>query len=227
MTNNPINDVVLSGIDQHLPARQAEKDFFRKVDEIIQQSIEDANPRAGFDAMESLLSVSRVSGLALAKFIYTFKHQWKVFELRDSFEKLASEKLGLEPVTIKRYYRVWKLLVEAEIPKEYKDKLQLLSLKSLIPISSLVEQGFEIENKDWARLANAPDPTTVSKIIREIKGVEPKKGSLQAEWEAESKTLTAWKDGKPHFIYLTYDEKDEVVLAMLERLFGDGRVMEK
>lgn len=226
MSTDPISNIVVSGLDQTLPVRQAEKEIYAKVDVIIQEAVEEGNPRKGFQAMEGLLSVGRVAGLALAKFIYIFKFQWSKFNSPHSFEQEAEEYLGLQAITIKRYYRVWKMLVEGEIPKEYLEKLKLLPMRSLIPISNLQEQGYEAEDKDWLRLSNAPDLASINKIIREIKGTEPRKGSIQGEWDAEQRQLTVWKDGKPHFVGFQYDERDEVVVAFLTRLF-DGKVMEK
>lgn len=224
--SDPISNIVIGGIDQTLPVKQGEKEILERVDSIIARSVENGDPELGFMAMESLMGVGRVSGLALAKFVYTFKHQWSKFNSRSTFESQAEDRLGVQPVTIKRYNRVWTMLVEAEIPKEYKDKLKLLPMKSLIAISSMLEQGFDVEGKDWVRLVNAPDINTVNKIIREIKKVKPKDGSLQIEWHPEQKQLVGWKSGKPTSIYLNYDENDPTAIAMLERLFS-GKTLEK
>ena len=108
------------------------------------------------------------------------------------------------------------------------DNLKLLSIKSLVLIASTWKQGWEFEPHHWMMLSNAPDHTTVAKIIREtIKKVEPKAGTLQMEWSPEEMKVTGWKDGKPHAIYFQYDTDDAVCVQMLERLFGDGRALEK
>lgn len=222
-----VNEIIVSGLDQTLPIRRAEHDLLERVDRIVEESVEKNDPERGFDAMESLLGMNRASGKALAKFIYTYIHVWEKFGSQFTFESVAEERLGLQKVTVQRYFRVWKLLVETEMPREYREKLQLLPMRSLVPIANLVEQGYELEDRDWLKLANAPDVATVNAIIREIKGVEPKANSLQMEWDIASKTLTAWKNGRPHEIYFTFDENDPTVLQALERLFGSGKVMVK
>ena len=227
MQIDTVNDVIISGLDQILPMEQAQRDILGRVDEVIQYSISEGSPRKAFDAMRSLLGVGRISGLAASKFIYVFKSQWKNFNQSSSFDDAASDELGIGKVTVKRYFNVWEMLVSGDIPLEYRNKLMLFPIKSLIPIANLLAQGHEVENTDWLRLSNAPDLVSIGKIIRDIKGVEPKKGSLQIEWDEEGKVITGWKDGKPTNIYLTYNEDDPMVKVILERLLGDGKALEK
>lgn len=227
--NSPVNDVIIGGLDQVLPMEKAQKDILQRVDTIIQQSVEEGNPGIAANALKSLMGVSRMSGLASAKFIYTFQFSWKNFpqSKHQTFEDYVMDELGIGKTTTKRYFRVWEMLVSGDIPKEYCEKLKLHPIKSLIPMANLKSQGFEISNSDWSRFSNAPDVATVNKIVREIKGVEPKKGSLQIEWSAEEATLTGWKDGKAHYIYLTFDLDDDVCKQMINRIIGDGKIMEK
>lgn len=225
--SDPMNDIVFSGIDSFLPIQQAQKQIFDKVDEILVEAVETQNPDKAFSAMNALLGISQISGLAFSKFIYVMAHNWKKFNQRDDFLSRMEDKLGKTKKTVNDHITIWSFLVEGEIPKEYLERFKTMPIRCLIPIANLWKQEFDVEDSDWARLSNAPDPTTINKIIREIKGVEPKKDSLQIEWEESEKHLIMWKSGKPHYVYLTYDEKDEVVLAGLARLFGDGRVLEK
>jgi uncharacterized protein YfbU (UPF0304 family) len=225
--SDPVNAIVLGGLDQTLPQRQTEKDWYKRIDEIIETSISENNPEIAFHAMENLQAISRFSGKALAKFIYTFHHQWEKFNQRDSFEDRLVDRLGIQPVTIKRYYTVWKFIVEGEVPKEYMDKIKLHPIKCLIPIATMYDQGYEVESNQWLALANAPDPSSIRKIIRKIKEKEPKKGSLQLEINWKSGEISAWKDGQRYYVgYLETQSKDEPVQQAIKRIMSD-KILEK
>lgn len=225
--SDPVNAIVLGGLDQTLPQTKTEKDWYKRVDEIIETSVSEGNPEIAFHAMENLQAISRFSGKALAKFIYTFHHQWDKFNQRDSFEDRLVDRLGMQPVTIKRYYNVWKFIVEGEVPKEYMDKIKLHPIKCLIPIATMYDQGYDVESNQWLALANAPDPSTIGKIIRKIKGKEPKKGSLQLEINWKSGEIFAWKDGQKYYVgYLETKSEEEPVQQAIKRIMSD-KILEK
>jgi len=227
MNNEPENDIVLGGIDAFTPVGKPQMAILSRVDEVMEKAVEEKNPDIAFDAMKGILGVSQISGIAFAKFIYVMSFQWKEFGRRGTFEENAEDEFGRKKITIKRNYNVWEMLVSGDIPKEYVDKFLTMPIRCLIPIATMWKQKWEVETHQWMKLANAPDPSTINKIIREIKNVEPKEGSLQIEYDAESKCITGWKNGEPHPVYLQYDEKDPVVTAMLERLLGGGKSLEK
>lgn len=227
--NDPVNDLVISGLDQTLPMQEAQTSLLARVDKIIEAAVEGGNPDLAAGALMSLSGISRMSGLASAKFIYTFKYSWKKFaqSKTQSFEEYADDKLGYHKATVKRYFRVWEMLVSHDIPKEYSDRLKLQPIRCLIAIATMWSQGFPVETNQWLELANAPDPSTVSKVIRKIKKVEPKKGSIQIAME-EDGTLYAWKDDKRYFVgSLNVEDENEVVQKAISRITGDGRILER
>ena len=223
---NPIDDLVLSGIDQFTPIIQAQKDLLQRVDEITEEAVRTGNSNLAFNAMDSLLGISRISGIAFSKFVYNMKAQWVNFGERGTFDERAEERLGKDKVTLERYHRLWSMFVSGDVPKEYVEKFKTMPVRVLFPIATMWYQDYEVSDTQWRRLSNAPDPTTVSKILREIKGTEPKAGAINIEWYSEQRELQIWKDGKSHTVYLQYDEKDEVIIAGLDRLFS-GKVLEK
>lgn len=119
------------------------------------------------------------------------------------------------------------MFVSGDVPKEYVDMFKTMPIRVLIPIANMWNQGYEVTDLQWKKLSSAPDPSSVNKIIREIKGKEVKAGTLQMTWNSEEKSVVGWVNGKPHPIYLTYDDTDDVVQKMLARLFADGKVLEK
>lgn len=229
MDNSPVNDIIVGGLDQVLPMEKAQKDILQRVDSIIQQSVEEGNPDIAANALKSILGVSRMGGLASAKFIYTFQFNWKNFpqSKHQKFEEYVMDELGIGKTTIKRYFRVWEMLVSGDIPREYCEKLKLHPIKSLIPMATLWAGDFEISNQNWLSLSNAPDVATVNKIIRDdIKHKPPKKGSMQLELGIDG-TIYAWKNSKRYYVgYLKVDDTDPVVQAAIVRIMGDGKIME-
>ena len=227
MNSLPENDMVLGGIDTILPVARIHKDFLSRIDEVIERAVETQDLKIIEKAMEGLTSVSQISGLGLAKFLYVTKFQWDKFNQRGTWLDWAMDNRGVVKATVDRYYRVWEMLVSGDIPREYVKKFENFPIGCLIPIGTLWgSEKYEITTQQWLKLSNAPDPTTIRKIIREIKKVEEKKNTLTSEWDAEAKKLTFWKNGKPGVVYLQYDESDDTVSAGLARLFS-GRTMEK
>lgn len=227
MQDNGVNDVVMYGLDQFLPQEQIQKDVLERVDLVMQKAVESGNPEIAFKSMKSLLGVTQVGGLAFAKFVYVMGYQWEKFNQRDTFESQAVTQFGRGKKAIKDNFKVWEMLVSGDIPREYCDKFKLFPIRCLIPIASLWKQGWEVEPHQWMRLSQAPDPSTIGKIIREIKKVEPKKGSLQITME-EDGSLIAWKNDQRYFVgHLNVQDDDEVIQQAIERIMGDGRIMTK
>ena len=227
MDSSPVNDVIVGGLDSVMPLDKAQKSLIEKVDAIIQDSVEQGNPDIAGTALNYLMGMSRISGLSLAKMIYTFKFQWKNFNRRETFEEYLDDFSGVKKVTVKRYYKVWEMLVSGDIPKEYSEKLKLLPIRCLIPVANMWSQGWEIASNQWLRLSNAPDPSTVNKIIREIKGKKPKAGSLQLQL-AEDGTIYAWQDDKRYFVgSLNIKDENVIIQKAISRIMGDGKILEK
>jgi hypothetical protein len=227
MKNEAEFDMEISGIDSFLPIEKAQKDILSRVDTVIDNAVKEKNPDIAAKAMKGLLGVSQMSGLAFSKFVYVMSFQWPNFGRRGTYETWAEDEFGRGKTTIKRNFRVWEMLVSGDVPKEYAEKLKFTPVRCLIPIANMWSQGYEVESNQWMKLANAPDPTTINKIIREIKGVEPKKGSIQIEMDGTGNIL-AWKDGKSYTVgYLFLDSTEEVVQKAIERLVSTGRMMEK
>lgn len=225
--NNPVDAIVIGGIDSFMPHGSTEKSILKSIHTKIAEAIE-AQDIVGIGKIgQALLGVGQVSGIAFAEYVYTVEACWKNLNQRDSFYDWAEDKLGKNKTTVERYHRVHAMFVSGDIDKEFVDKFKTMGVGSLFAIANMWYQGWEVTDTQWRKLADAPDPSTVRKIIREIKKKKEKAGTLNIEWVRDQKAVVGWVDGKPHNIYLTYDEKDEVVVRMLSRLFGDGKTLEK
>lgn len=227
MSSNPVDSLVLGGIDAFLPTRPAEKEFMEAVNYKVREAIENKDVRSIVNIGKSLLGIAQVTGIAFSEFVYTVEACWNELKQRDNFFAWAEDEFGRDKATIERHLRIWQMFVSGDVPKEYVDKFKTMPIRVLIPIASMWNQGYEVTDLQWKKLSNAPDPTTVSKLIKEITGKEVREGALNIEWVKEQKSFVGWKDGKPHTISLMYDEDDEVCQQMLARLAGGGRALEK
>lgn len=223
---NPVDAIVLGGIDQFLPTRPADKQFLNAVNEKVREAIANKDVREIGNIGKSLLGISQVTGIAFSEYVYTVEAEWAGLKQRDDFFTWAEDAFGKNKVTLERHQRIWEMFVSGDVPKEYVDVFKTMPIRVLIPIANMWSQGYEISDLQWKKLSNAPDPTTVNKLIREIKGKGEKAGSLKIEWSRDQKTLTGWENGKPYTISLMYADHP-VIDKMLARLFGDGRVLEK
>jgi hypothetical protein len=218
------NDL-LGGLDQSVPV-DAES-ILDYVEDIFNKSIEKKNPHIVIDACEKLIAISQLSGLALAKLFYLLDKNWHKYNQKESFEKVAVPRLGRHPHTIERYIRVWKLFAENLVPDELEDEMKQRNIKELIPIGNAVSEGYDFTEEDWEEIADAPDLSSVSRVVRDVKGEPPKTGSLQLVMDNIG-TLWVYVDNKKYFIgSLEVNDDEEVVQKSINRIIKNSGIMKK
>ncbi len=209
--------LVLTGLDQPIPADI--KEILQRVEEIIRKSVEEHNAYTALDACKTLVQVSKVSGVALAKALYLIEKNWDNYDETDEFEDVAYVYIGLHKHTVERYIAVAKMYDQKLIPDGFADDMQQHNIKAQVPIALALEQGYEINDAEWEKLAHAPDLNTVSKILREeVKSKPPRKGSLQA-WMDDLGSIWATYKGEKFFAgSLEVDSDEEAVQMLIERI---------
>lgn len=227
MNNSPVDAIVLGGIDSFLPARGADKQFLRAVNEQVRQAISDGDLHQLESIGKSILGINQVTGIAFSEYIYTLSACWKDLKQTQDFYQWAEDRFGKVKKTIDDHNRIWSMFVSGDIEKSSVEKLKTHPIRNLIPIANLWNQGYEVSDFQWEQIANAPDTSSVNKLIKEIKGSEDKSGTLRLEWAVEQDVIVGWVDGKPHSIYLSYDKNDPVVEKMKSRLFKREGILEK
>lgn len=224
---DPMDDIILSGLDQYLPQVEVQKRVLETLEERVRLAVSQRDLETLEKIGRTLIGVSQVGGVGFAQFVWKIYQSWETIKQGTyNFFEWAEEKFGKNKTTIVRNLRVWEMLISDDIPKEYRSRFQLMPIRVLIPIANMWKQGWEVTNSQWSQLANAPDSVTVNRIIREIKNKPPKKDSLQIEWYPEKKEIIMWRNGRPHYVYLTFDDSDSVIQAGLSRLFSD-KALEK
>jgi len=214
--------IILSGLDQSLPTDNGWA--LQKVDEYINQSLSQGDVYIALDVCKQLRQVSQIAGLALAKMLYLIRDNWDYFDVEEPFEDVAYEYIGLHSHTVDRYIKVWKMFADGVAPEE----LQQRSIKDLIPIANAVAQGYEITEDEWDKLEDAPDYSSVTRIVREdIKDQEPRRNALQLFLDSDGQ-ITAMKDGFIHNVgYLHLDSGEDIVMSAIERIIKNTGMMRR
>jgi hypothetical protein len=217
--------ILFSGLDQTV---ETNNDWaLQEIEAIIERSVEQRDASIALDACKKLVSISKISGLTLAKGLYLIKTQWDKFDEADSFDETAFIHIGLHKHTVDRYVAVWELFAEKSVPVDLIDTMQQRNIKELIPIANAVAQGYEIQQDEWERLADASDFNEISRIVREdIKGSEPRKSGIQI-YLTDTGEIWAYQSGDRYFIgSLEVKDDREVIQKAIERIRRSAGMLE-
>ena len=218
-------DLLLIGdLDQ---AIQTDNDWIeKKIDEIIKESIKKKDAFIALNAGRTLISVAKLSSYGLAKLLYYTKKNWHRYKVKETFEEIAYDHVGIAPENIDRYIRVWSMFDNAIIPQNHVEEIRQRNIKDLIPLANALHQGYEVEAEEWDKLVDAPDYNTFAKVVREdIKGKEPRKGALAIYLDHQG-TLWAYQDNDRKFVgSLEVKDDSEVVQRAIDRLTKNAGVL--
>ena len=222
MTND---NIIVTSLDQPL-ALDADK-FLQTIRGHLEEAVDNKDAGRAFGIIKQLRLASQLSGLSLAQALWIIKDSWDEFEISGEFEEVAYERIGLHKATVREYCRVWDLFQKGYIPAHLQANFKSKNIKDLKYIANTVSRGFNIREDEWEELADAPDYSTVSRKIRDIKGVEPRQGSLQIYLDKEG-TLTAFYNDRIEYVgYLDIHSDEEIVEKSINRLISNSGVIEK
>jgi len=219
---------VLALIDQSVPIKM-EQSLFDRIDLVLAQSLKEKDPSIALSAGKNLLGVIRLGGLGLAKLLHGVYTRWNDYEYSGTVYELAEEELGiLAKATVNRYVAVWDMLTGGYIPKDVIEYIKAKPMRQLVPMASLISQGFNVLMTDWLRMAHAIDIGEVAEIVREIKGKSPKKQTLTIFLEDDG-TLQAWYNSQTKNIgYLDIkNENNEIVAKSIERIIDNSGIIRR
>lgn len=217
--------VVVSPLDQALDTENIELlDWIRSKGE---ESLQQHDISIIVAPLQAMVKMAKMNGLGLACGLYFIKKHWEEYKIDDEFTDYAFVELGLHRHTIDRYVDVWAMYDTNAVPDDFAPRIMQQNIKSQIPIAKAVAQGYEIDDATWEDLADATDYTEVAKIVREVKGREPRKGSMQIFLDRDG-TLHAISDGMMYEIgYLNTMEEDDVVEKAVERIVNNSGILRR
>jgi hypothetical protein len=217
--------ILLGGLDQSLPVEDDE--ILDKVDKIIAESLERKDVYYALNACKYIKQIAQLSGIALAKFFYLIHENWEQYEIGDNFNDTVADYVGVHSATVRKYVSIWKMHETKLIPEKFAEDIRQRNIKDQVPIATLVSQGYEVDDGDWQELVDAPDFTSISAKIRDIKGREPSKSALLI-FINEDGTLTAMQEGETEFVgYLNIDDAGLIGDKAIQRLLKSAGVLER
>lgn len=225
MTTNSDELMLITPLDQSIETDDLS--ILDRIDEILTEAIKKKNAYIAMDACKSLIQVTKISGLGLAKILYFIHTHWEEFGIEDEFNDVVYEYIGLHKYTVSRYVQVWGMHQENKIPEKFEKEILQRNIKDQIPIATAIKQGYVIEEEDWNKLANASDFQEVSQIVRQdIKGKERKKGTLIIFIDRMG-SIWATKEGMKKFVgSLEIRDEDEMVQQAVQRIISNSGMRE-
>lgn len=217
--------LLTNSLDQSIPFDTDQ--LSKAIEEVIQQALEKDDPSIAFNVGRSLIKASKLAGLGLAELLFTMKSYWPAFETGEEFEDRAFVEFGLSKATIMRYIRDWEMLNSGDIPPQLENKIAEKNMKDINAIATTWASGYDIPEKAWEELADAPDNNAVLGILRDVKGIEPRVSSLVIRMERDG-TLRGWMQGEGHFLgYLAVEEAkdDDTVKKAIERIISSSGIV--
>jgi hypothetical protein len=191
------------------------------IDGLLADAIKQGDADQAFKLCNDLLGIQRISGLSLAKTLWTIHQHWNEFGIDDDFFDNAALRLDIHRHTIERYVKVHHMMI-TDVPADVIKELQDHNIRDLIPIANAISQGYTITNETWDKIADADDSREIARIIREdVKGVEPKSGSITL-WMDRDGTLWAFHDEERHFVgSLEVAVDDEIIQKAINRIISN------
>ena len=217
---------IMSSFDQPIYANT--EWIEQKVDEIINKSLEEHDVFIALNACKELTTVSKLSGLGLAKFLYLIKKNWHKYNVEENFDDVVYAYIGVHEHTVDRYVKVYELITEYA-PPEVAPTLKQYNMNMLIPIANAVAEGFDVSEKQWEKILEAPDANAISTIVREeIKEIPPRKSLLLIVFHKSDGTIWAWQNNTRHYAgKLEVDAEDDYVKRAIRRITRDSKMIIK
>jgi len=194
-----VNDAIISG-----------QDILTAIDDVLDHLHNTGDLEPAERALKTLVGVQEVSGLALAKLLHGLWRWWEdtnqSANSNDDFvDWVFSLNTSVKPITVERYISVW----DKHDRGLFTERLTDRPMKDQIAIASAMSQGYNFNKKQIKELERAESNGEVLRIIREVKGVEPRKSALIIDLERDG-SLWAWQNGEKSYVgFLNVKEENE------------------
>lgn len=167
-------------------------DIFAAIDEVLDHVNATGDLSVAETALKSLEGIERVSGMAIAKLLSGLEDWWTSTDqekiTNDTFEDwVQSVSSNFKNIYIKRCISVYKKQ-ELNI---FSERICSRPVKDQQAIAGHLDQDYALDSKQWKRLERAGNNTEVLAILREAKGKDPRKHSLQIFLERDG-SLNIW-----------------------------------
>ena len=218
-----------SGLDQ--PIESSDEWVLDKIRDAVSKAEKEQNVDIAIGACRQLVKIAKTSGRGLAEGLYLIWKNWDAFGIKDDDPiSYIYTRVGLHRATVDRYIKIAHMLNNSKqygMPDELVEEIGQRNIKELVPISAALAQGYEINEKQWNKLANASDFNDVSRIIREeIKGIGSRSNILIISMDDKG-ILSAYdyKGNRAHVGYLEIDVDNEMAKKAIERIVTNSGIL--
>jgi hypothetical protein len=208
-------------------ALKDQADVFRRVDELIKESIRTGDPLIALERVASLTSLERLAGLGKAKLLWEIKSRWETFHIEEEFRDFVTEHTGMCTATIDRYVLVWEMYARKMIPEKLSSQIMGRTMRDQVEIAKIADR-VELDFGDWKKIAAAENGHALIEIKREITGEKPRKGGLVLQLRRNGDIEATDSEKKVHFVgYLDLDKakEDENVAKAIERITRSAGIL--
>lgn len=219
------DELVLFGVGLDQPIPEDDNFWMNRVEEVLETAFKNHDIDYALNTCESLRKIAGLSGKALAHLLYKLKQHWTYFEIEDSFEEMVYPRLGLHSHTIERYIKIAEMFDKEMIPKEFEDKVRGRNMTELMPIANTLAQGYELDDDDWKRIAQAPDEKSIRSEIRDITGKEARKSGLTIFLDNRGSLWAADKTDRKFIGSLEITDDEPLVKKAINRIVDNAGVM--
>src|SRR3990172_44455 len=202
--------------------------LFGLIDTIVQKSVAEGDPETAFNLGRDFITIEKRSGKALGHLAFTLKDRWMEFNVSEPFEDVALNHWDVSKVHLERLIRTAEMLQSGDIPEQLQATFEEKSVKDLIVVSAAWQSGYldESTEEEWQALAEADNDYEIRDAVRELKGVEPRKHTLNI-WMARTGDLycTVGSGEQKYIGHLDVDTMDDPdVEKAINRIINNSRI---
>lgn len=225
------DEIILFGDGLDQPIESNDDWVLDKIRSAVDEAKATKNVDIAINVCQQLVKIAKMSGRGLAEGLYLIWKNWPEFDMKDVDPiEYIYDHVGLHRATIDRYIRVAHMLNNPElnkIPPELVEEIGQRNIKELIPISTALASGYEINASQWKKIANAADFNEVAHIIRdEIKQIGPRSNILIICMDNVGNLSALNSDGKQvHIGYLDIDVADPLADKAIERIITNVGIL--
>jgi len=189
-----------------------------QIDAFVKDALANQDGQAFINAAHQLLSLKRISGIALAKILYYMHHNWESFAIETPLEEVIEGEIGFSITNYIRYVGVWDLFAQNIIPETCINSLLNFPIEKLIPIANMIRQGYVLELEEWEQLSHTTSVWEVRDHIREMTGKAPRKDTVLLSLDKEGNVFAFYQEER-HFVgFLDRLSLHPVVIKAVDRI---------
>lgn len=201
----------------------SEKDFMSAVDNELILLNDTGNVSRVTDVLNGLEQLNKITGHAKAKLLWGTRQWWQEHRKNENFGEHVESTTSTKKITVDRYVAVWNYIEDFTIPKQ----LHSLPMRDLVPIASMLEQGYEPTKEQWKEIELAD--ADLGEVINKIKKKKPRKSGMRIYLEKDG-SLNVWRNNiKTYVGFLDLEESltNPDVSKAIERIVRGAQIIRR